>query len=340
MHSNSQRGFVNSLHLDTDLYQTPVTEPGMDFTGTTIESYSSVGHPYPSGLSYADIPTSAPGSSWAYDGLSAHSEPALSSAGWMSSYRTAMPISAGDASRLVGGVYGWDALQSYPNNYPATDDSETVSSNPFSTDGAMLDVSSTTTQTTTYGMDYASQSSGSSTAGPPTFLTTPPPTLAYNTPSASSPPGGRRIPQRVKSNPRMRVKREPASSSASSSSSSSRKRKQESKQKQTQSQSLYPGDLPMAEQTLIARYANRIPSSAVARMTPEHIRREAWRICEAEAREMSERRVMLLEHEGGALERETAKLQISVSAMREAVAREQRELERAVEMAERLSSSC
>lgn len=53
---------------------------------------------------------------------------------------------------------------------------------------------------------------------------------------------------------------------------------------------------------------------------------------------MSERRMKLLEHEGGALERETARLQISVSAMRDAVGREHAELWRAVEMAEKLAS--
>ena len=79
-----------------------------------------------------------------------------------------------------------------------------------------------------------------------------------------------------------------------------------------------------------------VPPYQDPRATTEHIRREAWRICKAEALEMSQRRMKLLEHEHGALERETQQLQINMKLMRDAVAREQLDLENAVDRAEML----
>lgn len=54
---------------------------------------------------------------------------------------------------------------------------------------------------------------------------------------------------------------------------------------------------------------------------------------------MSQRRMKLLEHEHGALERETQKLQANIGQLREAITHETRQLEVALEKAERLSSS-
>ena len=69
--------------------------------------------------------------------------------------------------------------------------------------------------------------------------------------------------------------------------------------------------------------------------TAEQIGREAWRVCKSEALEMSNRR-KLLEHQRTVLERETENLQFKVGLMREAISKEQRELEEAVTRAERL----
>ncbi|KAK3382750.1 hypothetical protein B0T24DRAFT_602440 [Lasiosphaeria ovina] len=99
------------------------------------------------------------------------------------------------------------------------------------------------------------------------------------------------------------------------SSSSSSKRK-------SQSPPLTPGGTP-----------------ATAAASAEQIRKEAWRICKAEALEMSQRRIMLIEHERGALERETQKLQVNIGRMREAVSREEASLRDAVLKAESLARS-
>jgi len=69
--------------------------------------------------------------------------------------------------------------------------------------------------------------------------------------------------------------------------------------------------------------------------TAEQIGREAWRVCKSEALEMSNRR-KLLEHQRTVLEQETENLQFKVGLMREAISKEQRELEEAVTRAERL----
>ncbi|KAK3329854.1 hypothetical protein B0H66DRAFT_39561 [Apodospora peruviana] len=77
----------------------------------------------------------------------------------------------------------------------------------------------------------------------------------------------------------------------------------------------------------------------VHRIASEHISREAWRICKAEAVEMAQRRVKLLEHESGALERDTQQLQHNIELMRQVMARSQVGLEDAVRRAERLAAS-
>lgn len=120
----------------------------------------------------------------------------------------------------------------------------------------------------------------------------------------------------------------------------------ESLKRKVGADSAYPGDLPSAalpkaaEEVLLDRFGQHMTApEGLGPLTSEDIRREAWRICQAEVREMSERRMRLIEHEGGALERETARMQRNITAMREVISREQRELERAVAMAERMSPS-
>ena len=61
------------------------------------------------------------------------------------------------------------------------------------------------------------------------------------------------------------------------------------------------------------------------RVASEQIRREVWGRCKAEALEMSQRRMMLQDHEHGALERETQRLQVNLGLMREAARRDQAE---------------
>ncbi|KAH6650403.1 hypothetical protein F5144DRAFT_556086 [Chaetomium tenue] len=70
-----------------------------------------------------------------------------------------------------------------------------------------------------------------------------------------------------------------------------------------------------------------LPANVDPRVASEQIRREAWDRCKAEATEMSQRRMMLMDHEHGALERETQRLQVNLSLMREAARREQAEEE-------------
>jgi len=95
------------------------------------------------------------------------------------------------------------------------------------------------------------------------------------------------------------------------------------------------------EAQLLARFGHMMsPLGKTPNLTPsEQIRREAWRICKSEAAEMSQRRMKLLEHEHGALERETQKLQANIGQLREAITQETRQLEVALQKAERLSSS-
>lgn len=70
-----------------------------------------------------------------------------------------------------------------------------------------------------------------------------------------------------------------------------------------------------------------LPANMDPRVASEQIRREAWERCKAEAFEMSQRRMMLQDHEHGALERETQRLQVNLGLMREAAKREQADLE-------------
>ena len=59
-----------------------------------------------------------------------------------------------------------------------------------------------------------------------------------------------------------------------------------------------------------------LPANVDPRVAAERIRREAWDRCRAEASEMAQRRMLLLDHEQGALERETERLQASLGRMR------------------------
>ncbi|KXX75690.1 hypothetical protein MMYC01_208301 [Madurella mycetomatis] len=86
------------------------------------------------------------------------------------------------------------------------------------------------------------------------------------------------------------------------------------------------------------RLGGVLPPGIDPRTASEKIRREAWERCRAEVLEMSQRRLMLLDHERGALERETQKLQVNIGLMRETIARQQAGLEDAVRRAEKLGS--
>ncbi|GAB1310722.1 hypothetical protein MFIFM68171_00932 [Madurella fahalii] len=84
------------------------------------------------------------------------------------------------------------------------------------------------------------------------------------------------------------------------------------------------------------RLGGVLPHGIDPRAASERIRREAWERCRTEVMEMSQRRLMLLDHERGALERETQRLQANIGLMRETIARQQAGLEDAVTRAERL----
>ncbi|AEO70678.1 uncharacterized protein THITE_114649 [Thermothielavioides terrestris NRRL 8126] len=64
-----------------------------------------------------------------------------------------------------------------------------------------------------------------------------------------------------------------------------------------------------------------LPANVDPREAAEQIQREAWQRCRAEARAMSQRRMLLLGRERGALRRESQRLQANLGRMREAVAR-------------------
>ncbi|KAL2193721.1 hypothetical protein P885DRAFT_71928 [Corynascus similis CBS 632.67] len=70
-----------------------------------------------------------------------------------------------------------------------------------------------------------------------------------------------------------------------------------------------------------------LPANVDPRIASEQIKREAWGRCKAEAAEMEQRRMMLLDHERGALEREARRLQVNLGLMREAAAVRRREEE-------------
>ncbi|KAK3335829.1 hypothetical protein B0T19DRAFT_471016 [Cercophora scortea] len=96
-----------------------------------------------------------------------------------------------------------------------------------------------------------------------------------------------------------------------SSSSSTKGQSSTNKRKSNQSSDQAPPPSPAAELV-----------SQIHRVASEKIGREAWRICKAEAREMAQRRGQLLEHESGALERETRQLQLNVNMLRETASRQ------------------
>ncbi|KAK3902980.1 hypothetical protein C8A05DRAFT_33294 [Staphylotrichum tortipilum] len=62
-----------------------------------------------------------------------------------------------------------------------------------------------------------------------------------------------------------------------------------------------------------------LPANVDPRVASERIKREAWERCKAEAAEMLQRRMMLRDHEHGALEREAQRLQVNLGLMREKV---------------------
>lgn len=68
------------------------------------------------------------------------------------------------------------------------------------------------------------------------------------------------------------------------------------------------------------------------------MQREAWEKAKTEALAMSQRRLMLLDHERGALDRETQKLQVNIGLMREQVAKQHSELQEAISKAEKLKN--
>ncbi|KAK4195893.1 hypothetical protein QBC40DRAFT_343123 [Triangularia verruculosa] len=80
------------------------------------------------------------------------------------------------------------------------------------------------------------------------------------------------------------------------------------------------------------------PPDVDPREASAKIQREAWERCKTEVLVMSQRRLLLLDHERGALERETQKLQDNLALMREAAAREHGQLQKAVRKAEKLNA--
>ncbi|KAK4132802.1 hypothetical protein BT67DRAFT_435339 [Trichocladium antarcticum] len=63
-----------------------------------------------------------------------------------------------------------------------------------------------------------------------------------------------------------------------------------------------------------------LPANVDPRVAAEQIKREAWLRCRAGTVEMSQRRLLLRNHEHGALDRETQRLQVNLGLMREAAA--------------------
>ncbi|KAK3989889.1 hypothetical protein QBC44DRAFT_326275 [Cladorrhinum sp. PSN332] len=79
------------------------------------------------------------------------------------------------------------------------------------------------------------------------------------------------------------------------------------------------------------------PPNVDPKKASQKMQREAWEKAKNEAVVMSQRRLMLLDHERGALERETQKLQVNIGLMRETVARQHSELQEAISKADRLN---
>ncbi|KAK4456988.1 hypothetical protein QBC42DRAFT_301549 [Cladorrhinum samala] len=78
------------------------------------------------------------------------------------------------------------------------------------------------------------------------------------------------------------------------------------------------------------------PPNVDPKKASEKMQREAWEKAKTEALAMSQRRLMLLDHERGALDRETQKLQVNIGLMREQVAKQHSELQEAISKAEKL----
>jgi len=90
-----------------------------------------------------------------------------------------------------------------------------------------------------------------------------------------------------------------------------------------------------SQDQLVQRFGSSIPAMTNADAKAglsrgDQIRREAMRICEAEVKEMTERRRQLTENYSEAQERETERLLMNVRSLREAAARNQQQLEEAV----------
>ncbi|KAK3393412.1 hypothetical protein B0H63DRAFT_458154 [Podospora didyma] len=147
--------------------------------------------------------------------------------------------------------------------------------------------------------------------------------IITNNKAAAKPKARRTSTATARSAPRSKASPAASTSTASAecTSSTTRKRKSQSP----------PAAVPEAVMSTI------LPANQDPRVASEEIRKEAWRICKAEALEMSQRRMLLIEHEKGLLEQETQKLQVNIEKMREAVAREHLELKEAVKRAARLS---
>ncbi|KAK1826384.1 hypothetical protein QBC39DRAFT_364587 [Podospora conica] len=94
--------------------------------------------------------------------------------------------------------------------------------------------------------------------------------------------------------------------------------------------------VPALEQQLQDRLVARLGPSILpkspadgkdARTAGDYIRREAWQRCQAEAQDMAQRRLRLLEHDRDAQERVTQRLLADVRALREAAAQNHEDLE-------------
>lgn len=146
----------------------------------------------------------------------------------------------------------------------------------------------------------------------------------------------------VSSQPKPRPKSKPTSKkSTAKSEKSSAKRKRNSKTPVAAAVSNTTTTEQDYEAQLLARFGPMMaPLSKKSHLTPsEQIRREAWRICKSEVMDMSQRSMKLLEHDHGALERETQKLQATITQLRDEIEQETRQLEVALTKVEKLSAS-
>jgi len=287
---------------------------------SAMAAYVSSGFEYPS-LLISAAPTSTPSSAWALEAVSATSD----TTGWLDNGSSVF------ANERVPVFPAWTPSVNPYSSYPTADDSEPEM---FPFEATPPYVSGAESQTPIWApvyMDsttqFAPQPFGGSTFAK-NLVAKP-----YQD-SSSSPSTVGRTPS-----PKSKPKSKPRKPTA-------KRDRVESLKRKAGADSAYPGDvlpsaLPKAaEEILVDRFGQHMTApEGSGPLTSEHIRREAWRICKAEAREMSERRMRLIEHEGGALEREAVRMQQNIAAMRDAISREQNELERAVAMAERMSCS-